>query len=211
MVHKTTSPHGLYLCHIRIKKTMLQLNNHEDIGQGQRSLCATHPLMLVIIHAKYGKNSFRTVCAVKRTQQDVPYFSSFITKSWLNDLEDKSQAQRSLHLTLPLIICAKLGKLSSRTVHAVEQTWQDVPYFSSFIAKSKQNDLKDIGQGQRSLCATLSLMPVIFCAQYRKNPSRTVDAVDKKKMITSMRGCVDRSKVKVTWVIWIFAVGTGVF
>ena len=33
----------------------------EDIGQGQRSLYATHPLILVIICAKYGKNSLRTV------------------------------------------------------------------------------------------------------------------------------------------------------
>ena len=35
----------------------------EDIGQGQRSLYATHPLILpvVIIDAKYGKNSLRTV------------------------------------------------------------------------------------------------------------------------------------------------------
>ena len=33
----------------------------EDIGQGQRSLYATHPLMLVIICAKYGKNPSRIV------------------------------------------------------------------------------------------------------------------------------------------------------
>ena len=34
-------------------------NDLEDIGQGQRSLYATHPLMLVIICAKYGKNPLR--------------------------------------------------------------------------------------------------------------------------------------------------------
>ena len=55
--------------------------------------------MLVIICAKYGKNPSGTVCAVERTQQDVPYFSSFIKKSWLNDLEDISQGQRSLCIT----------------------------------------------------------------------------------------------------------------
>ena len=42
----------------------------------------------MIMCAKYGKNPSRTVCAVERKQQHVPYFSSFITKSWLNDLED---------------------------------------------------------------------------------------------------------------------------
>ena len=67
---------------------MSQLNNLEDIGQGQRALHATHTLMLVIICNKYGKNSSRTVCAVEQTWQDVPYFSSFIAKSWLNDVED---------------------------------------------------------------------------------------------------------------------------
>ena len=51
-------------------------------------LCATHPLILVIIYAKYGKNPSRTVHAVERTQQDMLYFSIFITKLWLSDLED---------------------------------------------------------------------------------------------------------------------------
>ena len=36
-------------------------NDLEDIGQGQRSLYTTHPLILVIICAKYGKNPSRTV------------------------------------------------------------------------------------------------------------------------------------------------------
>ena len=50
---------------------MLQLNNLDDIGQGQRSLHATHLLKLVIICAKYEKNSSRTVSAVERTRQDL--------------------------------------------------------------------------------------------------------------------------------------------
>ena len=36
-------------------------NDLEDIGQGQRSIYATHPLILVIICDKYGKNPARTV------------------------------------------------------------------------------------------------------------------------------------------------------
>ena len=36
-------------------------NDLEDISQGQRSLYATHPLILVIICDKYGKNPSRTV------------------------------------------------------------------------------------------------------------------------------------------------------
>ena len=43
------------------------LNDLEDIGQGQRSLHATHPFMLVIIWAKHGKNPSRTARAVERT------------------------------------------------------------------------------------------------------------------------------------------------
>ena len=141
--------------------------------------------MLVMIGAKYGKNQSRIVCAVKRTQ-DMAYFSSFITKSWLNDVEDESQGQRSLHMThhlMLVIICAKEGKHLSRTVHAAERTRQDVPYFSSFIAKSWQNDLGDIGQGQKSLCRTHPLMPMINSAQYGKNPSRTVHAVKRTQQM----------------------------
>ena len=44
----------------------------------------THPLMLVFICAKYPS---RTVDAVEWTWQDVPYFISFITKSWLTDIK----------------------------------------------------------------------------------------------------------------------------
>ena len=36
-------------------------NDREDIDQGQRSLYATHPLILVIMCAKHGKNPSRTV------------------------------------------------------------------------------------------------------------------------------------------------------
>ena len=36
-------------------------NDLEDIGQGQRSLYATHLLLLVIICATYGKNPSRTI------------------------------------------------------------------------------------------------------------------------------------------------------
>ena len=145
---------------------MSRLNNVKNIGQGQRSLHATYFLMLVIICTKYGKNSPGTVHAVERTRQDVPYFSIFIAKSWLNDLKDIRQGQRSLHPTHSLVIvviCAKQGNNASRTVHAVERT-REVPYFCSFIVKSLLNDLEDIGQGQRSLHATHPLMLVVIFA-----------------------------------------------
>ena len=83
------------------------------------------------------------------------------------------------HPLMQVIICAKYGKDPSRTTDSVERTWQVVPYFSSFIAKLWLNDLGDIGQGQRSLCITHSLMLGIICAKYGKNPSRTVCAVER--------------------------------
>ena len=42
-------------------------NDLEEIGQGQRSSHATHPLMLLIICTKYGKNPSWTVDATGRT------------------------------------------------------------------------------------------------------------------------------------------------
>ena len=95
-----------------------------------------------------GKSPSKTVHAAEGTQQDVPYFISFIAKSWLNDLEDIGQRQRSLYTTHSLmirIICVKYGKNPSRTVRAEERTRQDVPYLSSFISKSWLNDFEDIG------------------------------------------------------------------
>ena len=104
----------------------------EDIGQDHKSLCATNTLILVIICAKYGKNSSRNVRAVERKQQDVPYFSSFTAKSWPNGIEDISQGQRSLRATHPLmlvIICAKYRTNPSSPIHFVQRKRQDMPYY----------------------------------------------------------------------------------
>ena len=79
-----------------------------------RSLCMLHPLKLVIICAKYGKNPFRTVHAPKQTQQDAPCFGSFIAKIGLNDLLYMCQGQRLLHTTYHLIlviICAQRERI----------------------------------------------------------------------------------------------------
>ena len=84
---------------------------------------------------------------------------------------------QSTHPLMLVIIFAKLGKNPLRNVHAVEQTWQDVPYFSSFIANSGMYDLEDIDQVQMSLCMTHPLILVIICAKHEKNPSSTVCAV----------------------------------
>ena len=120
----------------------------------------THPLITVIICAKYIKNPYRTVDTTERTQ---------FSKSRSNDLEDIGQGQRSSHATHPLmllIICTKYGKNPSRTVDATERTR---------FSRPRPNDLEDIGQGQGSLYATHPLILVIICAKYGKNPSRTVD------------------------------------
>ena len=52
------------------------LNDLENIDQGQWLLHTTHSVMLVIICAKYGKNTIKIALAEEKTQ-DVPYFSSF--------------------------------------------------------------------------------------------------------------------------------------
>ena len=94
----------------RTRFSRSRLNDLENIGQGQRSLNATHLLMPVIICTKYGKNPSGTVDATERTRFSRPR---------PNDLEDIGQGQRSLHATHPLIlviICARYGKNPSRTV-----------------------------------------------------------------------------------------------
>ena len=118
--------------------------------------------MVVIICGKYGNNRCRTENVTKRTR---------FSKSRSNDLEDIGQDPRSshvAHLLMLVIICTKYGKNPSRTVDAKERTR---------FSRPRPNDLEDIGQGQRSLhvYATHPLIPVIICAKYGKNPSRTVD------------------------------------
>ena len=51
----------------RTRFSKSRLNDLEDIGQGQGSWHATHPLMLLIICTKYGKNPFWTVDATGQT------------------------------------------------------------------------------------------------------------------------------------------------
>ena len=77
---------------------------------------ATHPLLMLIICAKYTKNPSRTVDATERTR---------FSKWRPNNLEDIGQGQRSSHATPPLmlvIICTKYGKNPSWTVDATERT-----------------------------------------------------------------------------------------
>ena len=71
------------------------LNDLEDIAQGQRSLHITHPLILLVIFAKYKKNLSRTLYAVEQTQDVIYSGSPFIAKSWPNNLEDIGQGRRS--------------------------------------------------------------------------------------------------------------------
>ena len=52
----------------RTRFSMSRPNDLEDIGQGQGSSHATHPLMLLIICTKYGKNPSWTVDSTGRTR-----------------------------------------------------------------------------------------------------------------------------------------------
>ena len=126
-------------------------NDLEDIGQSQRSLYATHSLILVIICIKYGKNPSRTVVFFSRSRPKnlkiLKMLKFQIFRFW--------KKRNTWHPPLMIvIICAKYKKNPSRTVNATERTR---------FSKSRPNDLEDIGQGQRSLCATHPLMVVIIC------------------------------------------------
>ena len=75
-----------------------------------------------------------------------------------------------------VILCGKYGNNWFRTENVTERTR---------FSKSRQNDLEDIGQGQRSSYATHLLMLVIVCTIYGKNPSRTVDATERTRFSRS--------------------------
>ena len=141
-------------------------NDLEDIGQGQRSLYATHPLIQVIICPKYGKNPSRTVDFFSRSR--LKKFKN-LSKIKISRFWKKPNTQHHLMI---VIICAKYKKNPSRTVEATERT----RFF-----KSRPNDLEDIGQGQGSSYATHPPMLLIICTKYGKNLSCTVDAKERTR------------------------------
>ena len=126
-------------------------NDLEDIGQGQRSLYVTHPLMLVIICTKYGNNPSRTVDFFFQGQSRK--ISKICQKFKFSDSE--KNLRRDTPSNDSHYLCHIYIKNPSRSVDATEQTR---------FSKSRPNDLENIDHGQRSWCATHPLMVVIICA-----------------------------------------------
>ena len=139
--------------------------------------------------------------SVRQTRQDVPYFTNFITNSWLDDLEYMSQGQRSLtatHLLMLMFICAKHEKNPSIPVNAVEWKQQDVLYISGFIATWSINNLDDIGQGQRSFCATQHPMLMIISAKYGKSSTHN-DLWSGEDQLCHILAVLSQSHGWMTW------------
>ena len=135
------------------------------------------PLPKIPFEYKYGKNPPRivTLRAVERTWQDVPYYRSFIAKSWLNDLEYISQGQRSMlakHPFMIVISCAKYGRNPPKTGMSCEADTINRAIYSSSIAFIGEWHWRFIIRGQRPLRATHPLMLVIICVKYGKSTSR---------------------------------------
>ena len=61
--------------------------------------------------------------------------------------------------------------------------------FSCFMAKSWLDVHEDLGQGHRSLCATLSLILEIICVNYGNNLSRVVPAVERTRQDVQHFNC----------------------
>ena len=91
-------------------------NDLEDIGQGQRSSHATHPLMLLIICTKYGKNPSWTVDGSGSGGNWPKTTSQKKTKSnfWI--------WKRALHATHLLKLLDKMCKYEMDPMSIVEDT-----------------------------------------------------------------------------------------
>ena len=80
------------MCHIvAIFFQRPRVHGIKDLGHAQRSLCTTHPHILLIMCAKYGKKIHSKLNAVEPTAQVVRYLSSFIAKLQLNGPEGIGQ------------------------------------------------------------------------------------------------------------------------
>ena len=141
----------------------MQIWNRSGLYRGRyRSLHATHPLILMMICAKYGKNASRIVDFFQGESRKLEK----IAKIW--NLIILLSTWHLTHLLMVVIICGNYGKNRSRAENVTERTR---------FSKSRLTDIEDIGLGQRSSYAT-HLMPVIICTKYGKNPSRTVDGTE---------------------------------
>ena len=105
-------------------------NDLEDIGQGQRSSHATHPLMLLIICTKYGKNPSWTVDG-SGSGGNRPKISNF----WI--------LKRALHATHLLKLLDKMCKYEMDPMSIVEDTER-----TRFCP---QTDRRTDGQGDTSI------------------------------------------------------------
>ena len=142
-------------------------NDLEDIGQGQRSLYAKHPLILVIIGAKYGKNPLRTVEFLFQGQGR--NFFKFAKKYFFPDSE------KSVTRDTP-------SNDSDHFCQILKESIQNCRRYRA-DTKSRPNDLIGIGQDQGSSHATHPLMLLIICTKYGKNPSWTVDATGRTRKV----------------------------
>ena len=127
--------------------------------------------MLVIICTKYGKNPSGTVDPTERTRFSRPR---------PNDLEGIGQGQRSLYATHPLllvIICAKYGKNLSRTV--------DFFFHGQGRKISKICQKFKFPDSEKNLTRDTPSNDSDHLCQYKKNPSRTVDATEQTRFSKS--------------------------
>ena len=101
----------------------LQLNNLEDKGQGQRSLRVTHPLLPVIICAKYGKNSrfkrFKIISSPMYRHHSYKSMEQCQNKSniswwvWRTSLRPSGRYHKGHHRTLAVHRCAQVRTKSA--------------------------------------------------------------------------------------------------
>ena len=95
-------------------------NDLEDIGQGQRSSHATHPLMLLIICTKYGKNPSWTVDGSGSGGNWPKTTSQKKTKSKLQIKKNSPKFQ--IHATHLLKLLDKMCKYEMDPMSIVEDT-----------------------------------------------------------------------------------------
>ena len=110
-------------------------NDLEDISQGQRSSHATHPLMLLIICTKYGKNPSWTVDGSGSGGNWPKTTSQKKTNFWI--------LKRALHATHLLKLLDKMCKYEMDLMSIVEDT--------EWTRFCPQTDRRTDGQGDISI------------------------------------------------------------
>ena len=154
-------------------------NSLEDIGQGQRSLYGTHLLLLVIICAEYGKNPWRTTFFFKvKVEKCQKFIRIQMSGSRKKNVTRDTPSNDCDHLLSTVIIWSFVFNI--KIIHP--ELWTLQSGHDDFLSQGRMT-LKVYVKVKGHHMRQTSLMLLIICTKFGKNPSWIVDVTGRTRKV----------------------------